>query len=316
MFLTAQILVKNNELTIERCLNSILHLNCKILIGDLGCRDRTIDICNSYNCEVTRISLNDNFSLARNHLKGLTKTQWNFFIEPWEQLLYGDEEILNLKSKERAAFKVNCVQGDLITKQTRIWHSGHETNFINPVFETIKGDANQTGIYFSVGVHNNQKLYLELTEKWKKASPLSAETLYYLSCCHLSAKNWDAFINYANLFLYQTKEQSMAFVMTNYYCSMVNCYIKKNYQESIRFLMPCLAIKPTMAEFWCLMADIFYATKQYKKASSFYENALILGSKRLAIDDYPMEISKYKEYPQKMIESCEKIKDSTKLYSG
>ena len=95
MFLTAQILVKNNELTIERCLNSILHLNCKILIGDLGCRDRTIDICNSYNCEVTRISLNDNFSLARNHLKGLTKTQWNFFIEPWEQLLYGDEEILN-----------------------------------------------------------------------------------------------------------------------------------------------------------------------------------------------------------------------------
>jgi hypothetical protein len=29
-----------------------------------------------------------------------------------------------------------------------------------------------------------------------------------------------------------------------------------------------------------------------------------------------MEISKYKEYPQKMIESCEKIKDSTKLYSG
>jgi tetratricopeptide (TPR) repeat protein len=284
MFLTAQILVKNNELTIERCLNSILHLNCKILIGDLGCRDQTIDICNSYNCEVTRISLNDNFSLARNHLKGLTKTQWNFFIEPWEQLLYGDEEILNLKSKERAAFKVNCVQGDLITKQTRIWHSGHETNFINPVFETIKGDANQTGIYFSVGVHNNQKLYLELTEKWKKASPLSAETLYYLSCCHLSAKNWDAFINYANLFLYQTKEQSMAFVMTNYYCSMVNCYIKKNYQESIRFLMPCLAIKPTMAEFWCLMADIFYATKQYKKASSFYENALILGSKRLAID--------------------------------
>jgi tetratricopeptide (TPR) repeat protein len=108
----------------------------------------------------------------------------------------------------------------------------------------------------------------------------------------------------------------MAFVMTNYYCSMVYCYIKKNYQESIRFLMPCLAVKPTMAEFWCLLADIFYATKQYKKASSFYENALILGSKRLNSDDYPMEISKYKEYPQKMIESCEKIKSSTKLYSG
>jgi tetratricopeptide (TPR) repeat protein len=316
MFLTAQILVKNNELTIERCLKSILPLNCKILIGDIGCKDKTIDICQKYNCEITRIPLNDNFSLARNHLKDLSKTQWNFFIEPWEQFLYGNEEVSNLRSKEKKSLKVNCVQGDLVTKQTRIWHSSYELNFINPVFETIKGLADQTSIYFSVGVHNNQKLYLDLAEKWKKESPLSPETLYYLSCCHLTAKNWDAFINYANLFLYQTKEQNMAFIMTNYYCSMVYCYIKKNYQESIRFLMPCLAMKPTMAEFWCLLADIFYATKQYKKASSFYENALILGSKRLNSDDYPMEISKYKEYPQKMIESCEKIKDSTKLYSG
>lgn len=102
--------------------------------------------------------------------------------------------------------------------------------------------------------------------------------------------------------------------MTRYYFSLIKCYIEKNYQEAIRSLIPCLGEKPMMAEYWCLLGDIYFAIHQYDKAICFYENAIILGSKRLKNDDYPMEISKYKEYPQKMIENCNKIKQSSKIY--
>lgn len=106
----------------------------------------------------------------------------------------------------------------------------------------------------------------------------------------------------------------MSAIMTNYYCSMVQCYIKKNYQEATRFLIPCLAVRPAMAEFWCLLGDIYYADNQNQKAKCFYENASILGTRRLKNDGWPMEISKYKTYPEKMIEACDKMQELLKTY--
>ena len=104
--------------------------------------------------------------------------------------------------------------------------------------------------------------------------------------------------------------------MTQYYCSMVNCYIKKQYNTAIKFLLPCVAKKPTMAEFWCLLGDIYYALKDYERAKTFYENAIILGSRRLKNDDWPLEISKYKESPQKMIEGCISIFKNQTIYAA
>ena len=62
--LTIQILVKNNESTIEECLNSILDLDCQLLIGDFGCSDRTIEICKKHKAEVYPLSLNNNFHIS------------------------------------------------------------------------------------------------------------------------------------------------------------------------------------------------------------------------------------------------------------
>jgi len=70
-----------------------------------------------------------------------------------------------------------------------------------------------------------------------------------------------------------------------------------------------------MAEFWCLLADVYYAIKDYDRARIFYENGLILGSRRLKDDGWPMEISKYKEYPLNMIEGCNQIKRSSRHYA-
>ena len=69
-----------------------------------------------------------------------------------------------------------------------------------------------------------------------------------------------------------------------------------------------------MAEFWCLLGDIFYKIKQYDKAVEFYDNARIIGQRRLMDSDWPMEISKYSSYPEKMIESSKEIIKNTVLY--
>ena len=61
---------------------------------------------------------------------------------------------------------------------------------------------------------------------------------------------------------------------------------------------------------------IYHLLKKFHQAKDFYENALILGKRRLATDKWPMDISKYGAYPKKMIESCDKIIESHSTYSS
>jgi hypothetical protein len=69
-----------------------------------------------------------------------------------------------------------------------------------------------------------------------------------------------------------------------------------------------------MAEFWCLLGDVYYALNDYEKAFQFFQNGLIIGKKRRMDCEWFMEISKYEEYPKKMMEACASIKKQTSLY--
>lgn len=311
MNLAAQILVKNDEITIEQCLNSISNFCDEILIGDLGSFDKTLDICKKYKTKIINLSLNKNFSLCRNNLNKFSNAYWNFYLEPWEEIIAGEGFFRNL-DKNFNLHKINCIKSDIITKETRIWHKN--VKFENPVYECIKGESKLNQIFCKSGEDNRKKLKSDILHDWKNSEPLSNNVNYYFACWYLQEKKWDQFLNYANIFLHKEVKQIMPAIMLYFYCSMVYCYIKKDYKEATRHIMPCLAEKPMMAEYWCILADIFYGMSDYKKAISFYENAIICGQRRLNDDDYPLEISKYEEYPNKMIQSCKNIFLNTKIY--
>jgi tetratricopeptide (TPR) repeat protein len=304
--------LQNNETTIEHCLESIKPLNANILVSDIGCKDKSIEICREFGAEFIKLSLNNDFSQVRNKMIEKSKTVWNFYIEPWESIISGHDIFLQIVKTMPKIYKVNILQGDILTKQTRIWHKDCEVKFKNPVFETILGPADIMPIYISA--FENQRSNKELIENWIEKNPLDNDPVYYKACNYLTEKNWDTYLNFAGLYLHQEKSDSITVYMTHYYCSMVNCYIKKNYQQAIKHLVPCLMKNPTLAEFWCLLGDCYYSFKDYDRAKCFYENALLLGSRRLKNDEWFMEISKYQEYPDKMIQACQKIKDSSKSY--
>jgi hypothetical protein len=317
--LTIQMLVKNNEKTIDFTLESLrplIDLNAQIVIGDLSCTDSTIKKCEAYNTQIVRLSLNNDRSKARNHLLDSFKSKWYLFIEPYETILTGIDSIISIiTSTSRNAYKFNVLQGDVLSKQIRLWHKETNLKFKNPVFETLEGQAEDTEIYVACG-KNDPSLNLELAKNWQKQSPISIEPLYYIGFAYLAQNNWSTFLNYADMYLHQEKRDSMSAIMTRYYYAMVKCYIEKDYQSALQHLLYCLMSKPLMAEFWCLLGDVYYEIKQYDKAQYFYENAIILGSRRLKSDDWPLEISKYKEYPQKKIDNCIEIKQSSKIYYG
>ena len=100
-----------------------------------------------------------------------------------------------------------------------------------------------------------------------------------------------------------------------YYAALIYLHLK-DLNKAIFHIAGCIAVCPLMAEYWCLLGDIHYQANDYSKALAFYENGVILGSRRPNMDEWPVEISKYQEYPDKMIKSCQTMLKDSKDYGS
>lgn len=319
MSLTINILVKDNEATIEETLSRASSLSKSILIGDIGSHDRTIDICKKFNAKVIQVPFRKDYSESKNYMIERNDS-WIMFLEPYEAIISAPVELGDFLNDEKVAYRIKSIRNDLVTKEVRIWHKSSSIKFKNPVFESAyyKGMIKNIEIFTSPGNDYINQEKIDILNDWKAMNPTHNEPLYYHSCVNLIQKKWKNFVNSAETYLYKNNDNDTPSLMTRYYLSMVRSYvdIERNYEESIKNILLCIAEKPLMAEFWCLLGDIYYKIGDYSKSKSFYENAMILGSKRTEEDDLPIEISKYKNYPLKMIKACESIKSSTHSYKA
>lgn len=313
--LSIQILTKDNQETIEECIKSLSGLNANIIIGDLGSKDNTLNKCQKYQTTIYEISASADISQARNKLIKNCNSFWHMMIEPWERLT--DYEVIKkIILGEKCSYNFGIIQGDILLKDTRLWHTSLDIKYENPIYETIKTSSKNIDVYLlSSGGKRNLNID-EFISQWQNKNPLNPQPFYYKASTELIKKNWDAFLNYADAFLHQQKTQDMAYFMTCYYTAMVLSYIKKQHTKAIQMLSPCILKYPTLAEFWCLLGDIHYSMSQFEKAKCFYENAKILGSRRLNSCEMPMEISKYQTYPQKMIDACKLLENNIALYAN
>lgn len=305
--LTIQILVNNNEKTIKNTLDSIASIDAKTIVGDLGCSDRTVEICSAYGADIIKISNRDNYSKIRN---SLCKEGINFYINPWEELIQGQEIINSIKD----CSNIYLFQNNVISKEIRFWK---EEKFINPVFETIINNNAKSYPQIVISSKNKPDEFenkLKLVEKWMSERPVDVEPYYYLACCYLSDRQYDKFLFYSQEYCSRENKVSSSFIMMKYYMAQVKLYMNK-VKEAAELALTCISYHPANAEFWCLLGDIYYRQKIWAKSKCFYENAIILGSKRKN-DDIPIEIEKYKEYPEKIIENIENILKNQKLFSG
>jgi tetratricopeptide (TPR) repeat protein len=197
-----------------------------------------------------------------------------------------------------------CVlNGDTINKEIRLWRRG-SAKFKNPVFESLQPDEGKPISILIAGTSSPDRLNELLA--WKKDKPHHQEVDYYLACQYLMRKDYDLFRKHANQYLFRGSGYSA--IMTRYYLSQVHLHILKDSQGAIEHLMHCLAEKPLMAELWCTLGDCYYRSGVPHKAIEFFEIAVSMGKERSPDDPYPIELSKYAEYPLKMIELCKEIK--------
>lgn len=293
--LTIQILIKNNKTTIESCINSI-QFDCHFIFGNMGSEDGTENLCKKYG-EIVNVS--GNFSEMRNGLCELSNTEWNFWIDPWEKIISGQEQILWAINQNQDSFNILKVNGNVISKPIRLWKK-NKLKFNRPVYENLEPD-NLNQLSCVISGDGEFDIYDKLIE-WKKNNINAWDIDYYLSLYYLNKKKYNNFISLANNFIFKNPNYSST-ILLRYYLANVYLFVKKNADECYRHILVCLSQKPEMAEFWSLLGDLFFAKEQWKRASAFYDNAAIFGKYRKN-DSLPIDISKYKDYPDKMIEKC------------
>jgi glycosyltransferase involved in cell wall biosynthesis len=307
---TIHLLTKNNEKTIEKTLQSIQGCNSRVIVGDMGSTDSTVRICEEYNAEVYRTHTLSRCE-ARNHLSKLSDKGWKMYIEPWEIMTQGHTSIDGINGK---CCYGKVLQNGILTKEIRFWKIGE---FVNPVYEklNISGESEVDAMFYSVGGPDFTETF-QLLDKWKSDHPTAPQPYYYHACLVLSAGRYNDFLNLSDHYMaMETNKLCLSAIMNRYYYALIHVIHKKDHKTALQNLNLCLCANPLMAEFWCLTGDVFYhLLNKFEDARQFYRNAMFLGSRRSSKDKWPMDIAKYRKYPEKMIKSCESIMDHKSIW--
>jgi glycosyltransferase involved in cell wall biosynthesis len=297
------IVTKNNEETLSNCIESFFDICRNISYIDMGSTDKTVSILEKYKGKKFK-KIGEDFASNKNYLINNVKKDWLFFIEPNETIINGKKEILDISNKNEGIYNVLLLNNEILSKSTRFF-CDNKIKFENPIFETIYSKSSSSNIILKelspIEISDEHKQIL----KWKSKEPLKTQPLYYESCFYIKNKKWEDFIKTAEKYLFMEKDTNLpSYIMIKYYLSLILFYTQKDIKKAIQTLAFCIEKNPTMSEFWCLLGDINFEMKKYQKAYYFYDNAIILGSQRLNGDELPIDVKKYKEYPDKMKIIC------------
>ena len=85
-------IMRDNEKTLSRCLNSIKEIVDEVIIVDTGSKDNSIHLARSWGCKVLQDPWKDDFSRPRNISLSHATKQWILIMDPDEVILKKDHE--------------------------------------------------------------------------------------------------------------------------------------------------------------------------------------------------------------------------------
>ncbi len=101
-------IVKNEERTIERCLNSVVNVMDEIIIIDTGSTDRTKELCSGYTEKIYDFEWINDFSAARNYSYSFASMDYIMWLDA-DDILLPEDNIRLLELKKNLSPEVTAV---------------------------------------------------------------------------------------------------------------------------------------------------------------------------------------------------------------
>lgn len=290
-------IVKNEEMVIARCLDSIVELVDEIIIVDTGSTDRTIEIVSKYTSKVYLYPWKDDFSDARNYSFSKASMDYCMWMDA-DDILEEKEKDKFLQLKQSLSPDTDIVMMKYHTSfdeagmpsfsyfRERWIRNSAQYRWIGAVHEVIPPSGNI--IYSDIAIchkkinagdpDRNLKIYQKMLAEGKN---LEARHQYYYGRELYYHKQYEKAISVFEQFLLSEEGWIENKIEACSICA--NCYYQLGQEQSgLCTLLRSMSFDLPRAELCCEIGKYFLQHGNYHNAIYWYETALNIPKKEYA----------------------------------
>jgi glycosyltransferase involved in cell wall biosynthesis len=282
-------IVRNEEDTITRCLDSVKDLVDEIIIVDTGSTDRTKEIVRNYTSQVIDFPWIDDFSAARNFSFRHATMDYIFWLDADDVLLEDDRKkfstlketlnpnvdsvamIYSLSTDENGMVTSSLRRNRLVKRKNNFrWHGAvHE--YLEVWGNILNSDVIVT--HKPLHQHHDPDRNLRIYEKrLARGEEFSPRDLFYYANELLDHQYYECAIEYYEKFL----ETGRGWVEDNISAcgKLADCFYHLGDQErALRYIYKSFEYDTPRAEFCCRLGYHFLNKNQYQMAVFWYKLA-------------------------------------------
>lgn len=303
MKISACLITKNEEKTIESCLGSFKDIVDEIIVIDTGSTDNTIEIAKRLGSSIFHYKWDDNFSNPRNYALEKVTGDWVIFLDADEYFTTGtrrnvlkviNEIHRNNKSVNALVirrFNIDNSDGKVktIDYMLRIFRNNKKIKYVGKIHENVQNDGKPMEYFVvpedTIAIKHTGYSKNIIKEKAERNLQLLLSNLtnglddkmtyIYLSDCYLELENYDKAIEFANLFIF-TRQVTFGYNVKPY-INIITAMIKKGQRktEVLHEIDRALNKFPNHPEFYRFSGIMYLLENSYSNALNAFKKSII-----------------------------------------
>lgn len=298
---TKLIATRNDAHRLESCLKSLNSFPGPTIVVDAG-KDNTKRVADEFSVSHLPVAWQNDWSSIRNAV-GSAIEGWSIWIEPWEEVIE-----LPDPPEEPTNLSVTLISGNWVSYPARAFHSNAALTFSNPTFESADAEAHSGIVLIGNGGRPASETEKIITD-WASREPANHQVPYYRAMHRLSCGDVLGFRTAAHEYLFRDSKTSDSGTLIKLYLGLVES--KSNPSVAMGWLAEALADKPWLAEAWFASAEICRAAGHLGRAAALYKAAIEFGKHRPNDERLPVDVSKYREEPEKILKAIAALNSKT-----
>ena len=323
MLLSLCMIVKNEEKTLGRCLESIKDIVDEIIIVDTGSTDDTIKVAEKYSAKIYFYKWDNSFANARNYSLSKATKDWILIMDADDEIISEDKgKVIKLINDE--SNKLNAYFGETLSYSgefadyniysnlnIRLIRNGKGYNFVGDIHEQIiPGDEDKNkkpifGVadikfyhygYLSETVNNKNKRErnMNIIGKILKEDPNNTFMLYNMGIEYSAKGDYSEALKYLKK-AYKNFNTSIGFG-PKLILKMISCNeMLQEFDECLSLIEEGLKNYPDCTDYEFYRANILYRQKKYSSAIESAKKCISMGESPILLREVS-GVSTYRPY--------------------
>ncbi|WP_079442141.1 glycosyltransferase, partial [Clostridium chromiireducens] len=305
MSLSLCMIVKDEENTLERCLESVKDIVDEMIIIDTGSTDGTIKIAKKYGAKIFFYKWDNSFANARNYSLSKASKDWILIMDADDELRGEDKnKVMKLINDENN--KLNAYFGETLSYSgdssdyniysnlnIRFIRNGKGYKFSGDIHEQIMPGSEDAKKQVFLGIadikfyhygylnktvneKNKRKRNMNIIEKILKENPDDSFMLYNMGVEYSAKGEYSEALNYLKK-AYKNFNPSLGFG-AKLILKMISCNnVLQQFDECLTLIEEGLKYYPKCTDFEFYRANIFYIKNKYCSAIESAKKCISMG---------------------------------------